>query len=93
VVLEGGGDPLAVREALSASLFGQEGEVFAGVAWVNADEFRQFIGAERSVLGKDLGGTIPCSAPAGVGSALSLLIPLEQVCRRDHPTTALEGGR
>ena len=40
VVLEGGGNPLAVGEALSASLFGQEGEVFAGVAGVNADEFR-----------------------------------------------------
>ncbi len=59
VVLEGGGDPLAVREALSASLFGQDGEVLAGVARVNADELRQFIGAERSVLGEHLGGTIP----------------------------------
>ena len=59
VVLEGGGNPLAVREALSASLLGQEGEVLAGVAGVNADEFRQFIGAEGSVLGKHLSGTVP----------------------------------
>jgi hypothetical protein len=92
LLLLGGEHPLAVVEALSTPLSGQEGEMLAGVANVDAGQGGQLHRAHRVVLSEQLRSVVVGRRrPHDVFVAAGLLVPRQGGRAIDVPAALLTG--